>query len=91
MIAGPLRLVAEAHPAVSIGSYPFNAPDGAFGSNLVARSEDPEALAAARAAIEALARDARRRGPLTRRFRGDGGDPGVAPGGPAALVHDTRR
>ena len=22
-VAGPLRLVAEAHPAVSIGSYPF--------------------------------------------------------------------
>ena len=45
-IAGPLRVVAEAHPAVSIGSYPFNF-GGGFGSNLVARSEDPEALAAA--------------------------------------------
>ena len=53
-IAGPLRLVAEAHPAVSIGSYPFNLA-GRFGSNLVARSEDPDALAAARGSIRALA------------------------------------
>ena len=55
-IAGPLRLVAEAHPAVSIGSYPFNTA-GRFGSNLVARSEDPEALAAAVAALRKLAED----------------------------------
>jgi molybdopterin-biosynthesis enzyme MoeA-like protein len=53
-IAGPLRLVAEAHPRVSIGSYPFNAA-GRFGSNLVARSEDPDALAAALADLRALA------------------------------------
>jgi molybdenum cofactor synthesis domain-containing protein len=55
-IAGPLRLVAEAHPEVSIGSYPFNAA-GRFGATLVARSEDPGALAAAFAALEALARE----------------------------------
>ena len=54
-IAGPLRLIAEAHPEVSIGSYPFNAAGG-FGSNIVARSEDPAALAAASAALRALAR-----------------------------------
>ena len=30
-IAGPLRLIAEAHPGVSIGSYPFNSAGG-FGS-----------------------------------------------------------
>ena len=53
-IAGPLRQVAEAHPAVSIGSYPFNRA-GRFGSNIVARSEDPDALAAAAASIRALA------------------------------------
>ena len=53
-IAGPLRLVAEAHPSVSIGSYPFNTV-GRFGSNLVARSEDPEALAAAMADLRAMA------------------------------------
>jgi molybdenum cofactor synthesis domain-containing protein len=55
-IAGPLRRVAEAHPAVTIGSYPFNS-GGRFGSNLVARSEQPEALAAAVAALHALARE----------------------------------
>ena len=53
-IAGPLRVVAEAHPAVAIGSYPFNR-DGVFGANLVARSENPEALAAATAALRAMA------------------------------------
>ena len=53
-IAGPLRLVAEAHAKVSIGSYPFNTA-GRFGSNLVARSEDPEALAAAMTDLRAMA------------------------------------
>jgi molybdenum cofactor synthesis domain-containing protein len=53
-IAGPLGRIAEAHPAVAIGSYPFNR-DGRFGANVVARSEDPEALAAAAAALRALA------------------------------------
>ena len=55
IIAGPLRALAAAHPAVSIGSYPFIGPDGTYGSNIVARSEDAAALAAARAAIAALA------------------------------------
>ncbi len=54
-IAGPLRLVAEAHPGVSIGSYPFTSA-GRFGSNLVARSDDASALAAALRDLEALAR-----------------------------------
>ena len=53
-IAGPLGLVAEAHPGVSIGSYPFNSA-GRFGSNLVARSEDPAALAAAMDALRRMA------------------------------------
>ena len=53
-IAGPLAEVARAHPAVSIGSYPFNRA-GAFGSNIVARSEDAEALAAAFADLDAMA------------------------------------
>ena len=53
-IAGPHRLVAEAHPSVSIGSYPFNTA-GRFGSNLVARSEDPQSLAAAMADLRAMA------------------------------------
>lgn len=54
-IAGPLAEVAARHPAVSIGSYPFNRA-GVFGANLVARSDDPEALADAFAALRALAR-----------------------------------
>ena len=53
-VAGPLRRVAEAHPGVSIGSYPFNAA-GRFGSHLVARSEDAGALAAAVADLRRLA------------------------------------
>ena len=55
-IAGPLRLVAEAHPGVSFGSYPFTSA-GRFGSNVVARAEDPDALAAAVAALRRVAEE----------------------------------
>lgn len=45
IIAAPLEAVAKAHPAMSLGSYPFF--DGTqFGSNLVLRGRDPEELAA---------------------------------------------
>ena len=54
LIAGPLGAIAAAHPAVGIGSYPFDL-DGRLGANLVARSEDPEALAAAVRALQRLA------------------------------------
>ena len=54
LIAGPLGAIAAAHPAVGIGSYPFDL-DGRLGANLVARSEDPEALAAAVQALRSLA------------------------------------
>jgi molybdopterin-biosynthesis enzyme MoeA-like protein len=54
-VAGPLRLVAEAHPDVSIGSYPF-IRDGRFGTNLVVRGEAREAVAAAMAAIREMIR-----------------------------------
>lgn len=53
-IAGPLGMVAAAHPAVSIGSYPFDA-GGRFGSNIVARSDDRDALDAAVAALREMA------------------------------------
>jgi len=53
-IAGPLRRLAEAHPGVSIGSYPYNSGER-FGSNVVARGDDPDALAAAAEALRALA------------------------------------
>jgi molybdenum cofactor synthesis domain-containing protein len=52
-LAGPLAIIAAAHPAVGIGSYPYNV-GGAFGANLVLRSEDPAALAAAAAAVRAM-------------------------------------
>jgi molybdenum cofactor synthesis domain-containing protein len=53
MVAGPLAEIAAAHPATSIGSYPF-VRDGVFGTNLVVRSSDPAALAAAQAAVAAM-------------------------------------
>jgi molybdopterin-biosynthesis enzyme MoeA-like protein len=40
VIAAPLEAVAKAHPAMSLGSYPFFG-DGGFGSNLVLRGRDP--------------------------------------------------
>lgn len=54
ILAGPLREIAEAHPDVSIGCYPFAAA-GRLGANLVARSEDPDRLARAAAALRAMA------------------------------------
>jgi molybdenum cofactor synthesis domain-containing protein len=55
-VAGPLGRIAERHPTVTIGSYPFTR-DGRFGTNLVARSDDPAALAAAFADLQGLAGD----------------------------------
>lgn len=54
-IGGPLKLIAEAHPDVTIGSYPFLDKDGRPNSNLVVRSRDPEKLAEAVAAVRAMA------------------------------------
>jgi molybdopterin-biosynthesis enzyme MoeA-like protein len=45
VIAAPLEAVAKAHPAMSLGSYPFFG-EGGFGSNLVLRGRDPEELSA---------------------------------------------
>ena len=39
VIAAPLASVAKAHPALSLGSYPFFGPQG-YGSNLVVRGRD---------------------------------------------------
>jgi molybdenum cofactor synthesis domain-containing protein len=44
-IAAPLEAVAKAHPAMSLGSYPFYG-EGGFGSNLVLRGRDPDEVAA---------------------------------------------
>jgi len=56
-IAAPLEAVAKAHPELSLGSYPFFGPDG-YGSNLVLRGREPEALAAAVEALMAALREA---------------------------------
>jgi molybdenum cofactor synthesis domain-containing protein len=39
VIASPLEVVAKAHPAMSLGSYPFYGPEG-YGANLVLRGRD---------------------------------------------------
>jgi molybdenum cofactor synthesis domain-containing protein len=54
-IGGPLKLIAEAHPEVTIGSYPFLDEDGRPNSNLVVRSRDPDKLAEAVAAVKVMA------------------------------------
>ena len=51
-IADALRALAEAHPDVSFGSYPF-VTEGQYGTNLVARATDPAALETAFAALQA--------------------------------------
>lgn len=52
-IGTALAEVAKAHPDVSIGSYPFFSETGPD-TNVVVRSRDPEALAAAMAAVKAM-------------------------------------
>jgi len=57
VIAAPLETVAKAHPDMSLGSYPFFGAEG-YGSNLVVRSRDAEALAGAVAELIAALRGA---------------------------------
>lgn len=54
LLAEPLGALAAAHPEVSIGCYPFNR-NGVFGANIVLRSQDASALAAAEAGLAAMA------------------------------------
>ena len=53
-IGTPLGEIAKAHPAVSIGSYPFWDDKAGPNTNLVVRSRDPQALAAAKTAVEEM-------------------------------------
>jgi molybdenum cofactor synthesis domain-containing protein len=46
VLAAPLEAVAKAHPAMSLGSYPFFGLEG-YGANLVLRGRDESELAAA--------------------------------------------
>ena len=50
VLAAPLEAVAKAHPALSLGSYPFFTPEG-FGANLVVRGRDPAEVEAATAGL----------------------------------------
>ena len=50
-VAAPLAEMAAAHPQMSFGSYPSQQASGRFGTNLVVRGTDPDAV---RAAAEAL-------------------------------------
>ncbi|CAN7176349.1 molybdopterin-binding protein [Bosea sp. LjRoot9] len=52
-IGTALAEVAKAHPEVSIGSYPFFSEAGPD-TNIVVRSRDPEKLAVAMAAVQAM-------------------------------------
>ncbi|MGI6245716.1 MAG: competence/damage-inducible protein A [Pseudochelatococcus sp.] len=52
-IAADLGLAAQRHPAVSIGSYPFM-EDGQYGTHLVLRSRDTQALEEAYNEVAAL-------------------------------------
>jgi len=54
-IAAPLEALAKAHPALSLGSYPFYGPEG-YGANLVIRGRDGAEVAATEdALVESLA------------------------------------
>jgi len=49
----PLGAIAAANPDVSIGSYP-SYRDGRFNNQIVVRGKDEGAVAAAKAAVEAM-------------------------------------
>ncbi|TVR07801.1 MAG: competence/damage-inducible protein A [Salinarimonadaceae bacterium] len=51
--AGPLAIVAKAHPTVSVGSYP-SLVDGRFRNQIVVRGRDADAVSACAAAIQEL-------------------------------------
>ncbi len=53
-IAIPLGKLAESHPGLSIGSYPFQGADGHFGTNVVIRGADADEVAAAKAWLQKL-------------------------------------
>ena len=58
-IGTELGEIARAHPDVTIGSYPFFDDKRGPNTNVVVRSRDPQKLAAARAAVEAMLKQVR--------------------------------
>lgn len=55
-VAQPLGEIAAKFPSIQIGSYPFQ-QDGRFGTNIVLRTTDADALAQATALVAALQGD----------------------------------
>ena len=53
-IGTELGEIAKKYPDVVIGSYPFMDENSAANTNVVVRSRDPQKLAAAKAAVEAM-------------------------------------
>jgi molybdenum cofactor synthesis domain-containing protein len=53
-IGSPLGEIAKAHPEVVIGSYPFFDEARGPNTNVVLRGRDPQKLAAAKAAVDAM-------------------------------------
>jgi molybdenum cofactor synthesis domain-containing protein len=53
-IGTELGKVAKEHPGVMIGSYPFMDDEARPNTNVVVRARDPQELAAAKAAVEAM-------------------------------------
>jgi molybdenum cofactor synthesis domain-containing protein len=53
-IGTELGAIAQAHPEVSIGSYPFFDEQRGPNTNIVVRARDPQRLAAARAAVQEM-------------------------------------
>jgi molybdopterin-biosynthesis enzyme MoeA-like protein len=60
-IGTELGEIAKSHPEVMIGSYPFVDEFRGPNTNIVVRSRDPERLAAATAAVEAMLTQVRAR------------------------------
>jgi molybdenum cofactor synthesis domain-containing protein len=60
-IGTELGEIARRHPDVVIGSYPFQDGERGGNTNVVVRSRDPEKLAAAMAAVQAMLTQARAR------------------------------
>jgi len=60
-VAKPLKDIQNRYPQVIIGSYPFESPQG-FATNLVLRSRDDEALAAAVNEVQVMAAELTRSG-----------------------------
>ena len=46
-VAGPLGDLAQSYPDLSMGSYPFQNRDGTYGTNVVIRGEDADAVSQA--------------------------------------------